>query len=246
MRKLIGALAGLALFITSCVNDNEQDLFPHVVIPDSTLKGQVAAFSFDTGLSDDLGNVDPLHFWGSINYGMDHHMTDSAAVVLDGVEDYLSGFIGRNDSLAISMWFLAMPNYRRAYLLDYGVGQFASGLDAVTSATFPAFNIFLKQDARTYVWPEKVDYYFWHHLYVEIGNTDYPPRLFIDAVPSEPADSMWTIHPLTDLFYLGRPFNANIMDTLLFRGYLDDIKIYNTFLTEDEIISLYWGEVFNH
>jgi len=246
VRKLIAALAGLAIIMGSCVNDNEQDLFPHIVIPDSVIKGQVASFSFDTGLSDDLGNIDPLRFWGSPSYGMDRHMTDNGAVILDGVEDYLSGFIGRHDSLAISMWFLAMPNYPRGYLVDYGVGQFAAGLDAVTSATFPAFNIFMKHDTTTCVWPEKVDYYFWHHLYMEIGDADNPLRLFVDTAPFERADSMWTMHPLTDLFYLGRPFNADIMDTLLFRGYLDDIKIFNTFLSEDEIISLYWGGVFNH
>jgi len=246
VRKLIAALAGLAIIMASCVTDNEQDLFPHIVIPDSVLKGQVASFSFDTGLSDDLGNIDPLRFWGSGSFGTDHHQSDSAAVYLDGIEDYLSGFIGRHDSLAISMWFLAMPNYRREYLVDYGIGQFAAGLDAVTSATFPAFSIFMKQDTTTYGWPENIDYYFWHHLYIEIGDTGNPPRLFVDGNSREPADSIWTLHPLTDLFYLGRPYNGDIMDTLLFRGYLDEIKIFNTFLTEDEIISLYWGEVFNH
>ncbi|MFH0760692.1 MAG: hypothetical protein V2A67_04235 [Bacteroidota bacterium] len=246
MRKTIAALAGFALILNSCVNDNEQEMFPHVVIPDSTIKGQIASFSFDSGLFDDLGKVDPLRFWGSEEFGTDHHMTDSAAVVLDGIRDYLSGYLGRHDSLAISMWFLAMPNYRQAYLVDYGIGQFAAGLDAITSATFPAFSIFMKQDTTTFVWAQDVDYFFWHHLYMEIGDTGNPPRLFVDANLLGLADTIWSLHPLTDMFYLGRPFNADIMDTLLYRGYLDEIKIFNTFLTEDEIINLYWGGVFNH
>jgi hypothetical protein len=30
------------------------------------------------------------------------------------------------------------------------------------------------------------------------------------------------------------------MDTLLYRGYLDDVRIFNKLLSEDEILSLYW------
>ncbi|HBB91901.1 MAG: hypothetical protein A2X22_09630 [Bacteroidetes bacterium GWF2_49_14] len=243
MRKLLPVLICIILFLTACAYDNQQDMFPHVVIPDSTYKGQVAWFTLDSGLSDELGQVEDLRFLGSLETGRDHHMTDSSALILDGIEDYLTLFLGRYDSLAISMWFLPLPNYRRAFLFDYGIGQFSAGIDAVTSATMPRFNIFMKQDTSEFVWNNPIDYFFWHHLYIEIGDTINTPRMYIDGYQPGSADTTMRIHPLTDLFYLGRPYNSDIIDTLLFRGYVDEIRIFNVFLPDSQIQNLFWDGI---
>lgn len=215
-------------------------MFPHLIIADSVIQGQVAWFSLDSTLDDQLMNVDPLRFWGDLERGRDHNRIDSAALILDGIHDYLTGMIGIYDSLAISLWFLPMPNYSQSYLFDYGVGQYAAGLDAITSATMPRFRMFLQQDTSKWFWTNQLDFFFWHHLYLEIGDTDHPPRLYVDGYLPDTVSRPWRLHPLTDLLYLGRPYNADIMDTTFFRGYLDEIRIFNTFLTEDEIFSLYW------
>jgi hypothetical protein len=242
MMARIGFPAVLLLtgLLFGCVNDNEKDLFPRAVIPDTALQGQLAWFPFDSSLADKLGNQDPLSISGPLEFGRDHAGKGAGALVFDGIRNYLYGFLTRNDSLAVSLWILPMPNYRSAYLVDYGLSQFAAGLDAVTSATMPRFRMFIKQDTAVWYWNNEVDYFFWHHIYIEIGDTLNPPRLYIDGYPAEPADRPWKMHPLADLLYLGRPFNADIMDTLLYRGYLDDVRIFNKFLSEDEILSLYW------
>ncbi|MCX6227498.1 MAG: hypothetical protein NTV01_22640 [Bacteroidia bacterium] len=240
MKIFLPMLLWLVMISSACVNDNEKVMFPHIVIPDSAIQGQVAWFSFDSTLGDQLRNVDPLRFWGDIERGRDHNRTDSAALVMDGIQDYLSGFIGRYDSLAISLWFLPMPNYNKSYLFDYGVGQFSAGLDAITSATMPRFRMFMQQDTSKWYWTNQLDYFFWHHMYLEIGNTINPPRLYIDGYLPDTVSRPWRMHPLTDILYLARPYNADIMDTLLYRGYLDEIRIFNKFLTEEEILSLFW------
>lgn len=240
MKSIAIIVLGLALIATACVNDNERDMFPHVVIQDSTIRGQVAWFSLDSTLEDQLMNVDPLKFWGDPERGRDHNRADSAALVMDGVHDYLSGFIGRYDSLAISLWFLPMPNYRKSYLFDYGLGQFAAGLDAVTSATMPRFRLFLQNDTTRWYMDYQLDFFFWHHLYFEIGDTLNPPRLFVDGFRPDTLSQPWPMHPLTDLLYLCRPYNADLMDTLFYRGYIDEIRIFNQFLSEEEIMSLFW------
>jgi len=240
VKKILTIWVGLILTITACVNDNEKDMFPHIVIQDSTIHGQVAWFSFDSTLLDQLNNVDPLRFWGDMERGRDHNRLDSASLVVDGVHDYLSGLIGRYDSLAISLWFLPMPNYRQAYLFDYGAGMFAAGLDAITSATMPRFRLFIQQDTSRWYWSNQIDFYFWHHMYIEIGDTLNPPRMYIDGYMPDTVSRPWPMHPLTDLFYVARPFNSDIIDTLLFRGYLDEMRIFNKFLSEEEIFSLYW------
>jgi len=240
VKKIQSIFVLLLLIMSACVNDNERDMFPHVIIQDSAIKGQIAWFTLDSSFNDKLGHVDPLRFWGDIERGRDHNRLDSAAVVLDGVHDYLSGLIGVYDSLAISLWFLPMPNYSRSYLFDYGLGQFAAGLDAITTATMPRFSVFMQQDTSRWYWRNQMDFYFWHHLYLEIGDTINPPRLYIDGYMPDTVSRPWRLHPLTDLLYLGRPYNYHIMDTLLFRGYLDEIRIFNKFLTEDEIFSLFW------
>lgn len=240
MKTFLPVLFWLIIISSACVNDNEKDMFPHVVIPDSSIQGQIAWFTLDSTLEDQLGNVDPLKFWGDLERGRDHNRLDSAAVVLDGWLDFMSGFIGRYDSLAISLWFLPLPNYNSSYIFDYGIGLFAAGLDAITTATMPRFRIFMQQDTARWYWSNQLDFYFWHHLYMEIGDTINPPRLYIDGYLPDTVDRPWRIHPLTDLLYLGRPFNPDIMDTLLFRGYLDEIRIFNKFLSEEEILSLFW------
>lgn len=246
MKSILPLFLWLAIICSACVNDNEKEMFPHTIIPDSAIQGQVAWFSLDSSFNDQLLNVDPLRFWGDLERGRDHSRTDSAAVVLDGIRDYLSGLIGTYDSLAISLWFLPMPNYRQAYLFDYGVGQFAAGLDAVTSATMPRFRVFIEQDSLRWYWSNNIDFYFWHHMYIEIGNTKSPPRLYIDGYLPDTVSRPWPMHALTDLFYLGRPFNSDIMDTMLYRGYLDEIRIFNTFLTEEEVYSLFWEGKMEH
>lgn len=240
MKTVLPIFFLLVMISTACVNDNEKDMFPHIIIPDSAIQGQVAWFSFDSTLEDQLRNVDPLRFWGDIERGRDHNRIDSAALVLDGIHDYLSGFIGRYDSLAISLWFLPMPNYNRSFLFDYGIGQFSAGLDAITSATMPRFRMFMQQDTSKWYWTNQLDFFFWHHMYLEIGDTINPPRLYIDGYMPDTVSRPWRMHPLTDLLYLGRPYNTDIMDTLFFRGYIDEIRIFNKFLTETEIYSLFW------
>jgi len=240
VRKPTFLLLLSTLILASCAYDNEQEMFPHVVIPDSIIRGQVAWFTLDSELTDKLGQVDPLRFWGSLEWSRDHSYTDNAALNLDGVEDYLSGYLGVYDSLAVSLWFMPLPNYRKAYLFDYGIGRFAAGLDAISSATMPAFNLFIQNDTSTYVLPDLINYFYWHHLYMEIGDSLVPPRFFIDGFRREFNDTIRRMHPLTDLFYLGRPCNADILDESLYRGMIDEIRIFNTFLTEDEINSLYW------
>jgi hypothetical protein len=235
----------LALFCSACVNDNEKDLFPHIVIVDSVIKGQVAWFNLDSTLADQLNNVDPLRFWGDMERGRDHNRMDSAALVMDGARDYLTGFIGRYDSLAISLWFLPMPNYNKLVLFDYGFGQFSAGLDAITSATMPRFRMFLQQDTARWYWTNTLDFYFWHHMYLEIGDTINPPRLYIDGYMPDTLLRPWRMHPITDLIYFCRPSNADIMDTLMFRGYIDEIRIFNKFLKEEEIFSLFWEGITN-
>lgn len=240
MKKSPATFLFLLFVISSCVNDNEQEMFPHIVIQDSAIKGQIAWFTMDSTLDDQLMNVDPLRFWGDMERGRDHNRLDSAAVVLDGVHDYMSGLIGVYDTLAISLWFLPMPNYGRSFLFDYGVGQFAAGIDAVTSATMPRFRVFMQQDTTRWYWTNNLDFYFWHHMYIEIGDTINPPRLYIDGYMPDTVSKPWRMRPLTDLLYLGRPSNIHIMDTLLYRGYMDEIRIFNKFLTEEEIFSLFW------
>ena len=239
--KKIAAFFLCLLFVTSaCVTDNEQEMFPHVIIQDSAIKGQIAWFTMDSTLEDKLMNVDPLRFWGDIERGRDHNRLDSAAVVLDGAHDYLTGLIGVYDTLAISLWFLPMPNYARSFLFDYGIGQFAAGIDAVTSATMPRFRMFIQQDTATWYWTNNLDFYFWHHMYLEIGDTINPPRLYVDGYMPDTVSRPWKMHPVTDLIYFGRPSNIHIMDTLLYRGYIDEVRIFNKFLTEEEIFSLFW------
>ena len=240
MRRIAFLACLIPLFLSACVYDNQVDMFPHVTIPDSSYKGQVGWFPFDSGLVDQLGRLEPLRFWGSLEMGRDHRMTDSACLIMDGIEDYLAGLIGLNDTLAISLWFLPLPNYPRAFLFDYGIGNFSAGIDAVTTATMPRFNIWMKQDTTEFIWPDAIDFFYWHHLYLEIGDTINPPRMFIDGYMPSPADTLWKMHTLTDLLYLGMPLNPDIMDTLLYRGYIDEVRIFNTFLTEEQIINLYW------
>ncbi|MFO7616517.1 MAG: LamG-like jellyroll fold domain-containing protein [Bacteroidales bacterium] len=240
-RRLILPAIIVLLLLAGCVYDNEKDLFPRVVVPDTAIQGQLAWYSFDSTLADQLGYQDPLRLWGKLEFGMDYTGVPFGAVVLDGLKDYLGGFLSLSDTLAVSLWILPMPNYPKAVLLDYGMGRFTAGLDAITSATWPRFRLYYEQDTTIHYWSQEIDYFFWHHIYMEIGDTLVPPRVYIDGYPAEPAEQLWKMHPLVGLLYIGRHFNTDLKDTMLFRGYIDDLRIYNQLLTEEEILNLYWG-----
>lgn len=241
LRRSVLPVFMMLLLLQSCVYDNEKELFPRIVIPDSAFKGQLAWYTFDSTLADQLGQQDPLRVWGDLQFGMGYAGDPNGAVVLDGRKSYLGGFLPLSDTLAVSFWMMPMPNFNRAVLLDYGMGQFTVGIDAVTSATWPLYKIYYEQDTAIHRWNQEVDYFFWHHLYVEIGDTLNPPRVYLDGHPVEPTDKPWTMHPLVDLLYVGRHHNADMKDSMMFRGFIDDLRIFNQFLTEEEILNIYWG-----
>jgi len=238
--RQVAILLAVILFCTACVNDNEKDLFPRPVLSDSAFQGQIAWYTLDSGLFDLTGRLDPLTPFGEPSLVPGFNGTDSAAVSLDGVDDYFRVLIGNHDSLAISMWFCPFPAFQQALLFDYGAGKFAAGIDAVTSATMPRFRFFLKQDTTTWYFTDEMDFFYWTYLYIELGDTLNPPRLYVNGYMPEGDSLPWTMHPLVDLLYLGRGFNKDITDSLMYRGYYDDIRIFNQFLSEEEILSIFW------
>lgn len=228
------------LLMPGCVDDNEQDLFPRPVLSDTAFQGELARYTLDSGLYDLTGLTEPLEAFGDPAFASDHMGQDSAAYMLDGFDDYFRALIGNQDTLAVSLWFLPLPNYQEAILFDYAAGCFSAGLDAVTTATMPRFRLFMRQDTQTVYYPNEIDYFYWHHLYIEIGDTTRATRMYLDGYPPETDSVSWEMHPLIDLFYIGRVFNEYLMDSMMYRGIVDEIRLFNQPLSEEEILNLYW------
>ena len=240
MIRILFLIAVAALLLNSCVEDNEKDLFPRPVLSDSAFQGLLGWYSLDSGLLDITGRLDPLYPFGNPEWIAGYNGLDSAALSLDGVDDYLRVLIGHHDSLAISMWILPFPSLRHSMLFDYGAGSFAAGLDAITTATMPRYRLFMKQDTAVHYFEDEYDFFYWTYLYIELGDTLLPPRLYINGYAPLADTISWTMRPLIDILYLGRQYNPYEMDSTMFRGYIDDIRIFNQFLTEEEILSIYW------
>lgn len=234
-------LAGFLLLL-SCVNENEYDLFHRDPIPDSSYNGFLAFYCFDGDLTDSLDLQNDFEWQGSPEYTWGVAGDSAGAIFLDGMEDHLRNFLEAGDSLAFCFWLMPYPNWNKVILFDYGAEQLEVGFDAVSGATMPSFQLYLKSGEHKQVFERVIDCFYWHHFFIEAGSSDRAPRVYIDGWQVWDTIQPFTFKPLVPVLYLGSGSNADTTENKLFRGYFDNLRIYNDYLTDEQIENLYWED----
>lgn len=221
-------------------------------------EGLIAHYPFDGNANDASGNG--LHGW--VAYGVtltvDRFGLPDRAYSFDGLQGYITiddpeeilNFNATTQSYSISCWVYLTERYG-TFLIDRGSNQPSpSSFTLVDHFTGNRFYVGAWSSANVGVFSETVPKLNeWYHL-VMVTNTE-EIRLFVNG--EEEHDT--SVHPeISDHFpsdfqstktnetarNIGRSMPGN---SAYLNGKIDDIRIYNRALTEDEVHALFIGEV---
>ena len=210
------------------------------------LKKLLAHWAFDGDATDSANGYDGT-LSGDPTYDSAGVFGD--AIVLDGTEDAVTlpeGFADFSTGLTISLWAKPSAAADNARFIDLGLGA-------------PSENIFFTRVGTT-----RTLQYLVEHQLVSGGNVDAEDALTLDewqmfVVVHDPETTIATIYKngvavasagvaipnniVRTMNYIGK---SNWEDDELYAGQLDDVRIYNYPISEDEIAAMYAGSQGNY
>ncbi len=223
--------------LLSCQSENEVDLYNNGKNPGLLNQDLLAYFPLDSSYIDESGNDNLLQPYGNPEFVEGYRNEPSTAVLLDGDDDFLVGFIGKLDTFSISMWLLSYryyvgewPEWRSA-IFDYSNKQVYGYIDGVSGATQINCGIESKPVAGAAI--DNVG--DWFHLYVAVSND---MKIYINGSLRKTEPYQDTITYLSDIIYFGRASNDDEIELTYFYGLIDEIKIFNRILDQTEIDEL--------
>ena len=220
--------------------------------------GLIAHYPFDGNANDVSGNN--LHGW--VAYGVtpteDRFGLPNRAYSFDGLRGYITvndhekilNFNATTQSYSVSCWVYLRERYG-TILIDRGSNQNSpSSFTLVDHFSGNRFYVGAWSSANVGVFSETVPKLGeWYHL-VMVANTveirlflngveEHDPTIYPEIKEHFPADFGSTRTEET-VRNIGRSMPGN---SSYFNGKIDDIRIYNRALTEDEVHALYFGEI---
>ncbi len=226
----------------NCQYENDEDLYPEYFKQDSIIGGMIAHYMLDGNAIDTSNsNIHGILF-GNPQVTDDRYGNTGSALYFDGVDDYILAEIGFYDPLAISLWFAHKNNdITKSYVIfDYGLNAVRSEVDMTSGATLTYG--YINDTNVISMFRSKMKYSYemiWHHLYIDSGSDTTLPKMYIDGFYEGFLDEKKALDVLSGLIYFGRAFNRNETEALYFDGKIDDIRIFNRILGEEEILSLF-------
>lgn len=197
--------------------------------------GLVAYFPLDSNYTDASGNDNSLQAYGNPQFTEGYRGESSAAVLLDGKDDYLVGTIGKLDTFSISLWVQSYTTFVgewpqwRSTCFDYSDKQVYSYIDATTGATQLHCGIESVPVADAYI---AVGSNVWSHIYIAASNE---LKIYIDGELGATEALQDAIVYSSDSIFFGRASSDDNIELTYLDGKLDEIRIYNRILNQDEI-----------
>jgi len=190
--------------------------------------GATAQDSSGHGNTGTLINMSPTSDWVAGKSG--------AALHFDGVDDYID--CGNGDSLritgkqmSISAWIkLEVPEDWSAIAMKTTTGDWVDGYGLYAQANSVNFYVSnYENEAVKFFTPDDQ----WHHV---VGTYDGSElRIWLDGVEGIARRYTGTISNADHSFEIGRGAD----DAYNFAGTIDDVRVYNVALTDDEVLSLF-------
>jgi hypothetical protein len=225
------------LFLIGCSTEDDNGLNNNGNHTGTLNDGLVAYFPLDSNYTDASGNDNPLQAYGNPGFADGCCNESSTSVLLDGEEDYLVGSIGKLDTFSISMWLLTYKNYVgewprwRSTCYDYSNKQVYGYIDGSTGATQLHCGIESVPVASAYI----PDFNNWFHMYIAVGND---VKIYINGQLEKTEAIQDTMVYSSDIIYFGRASSDDEIELTYFDGKLDEIRIYNRMLNQEEIKEL--------
>lgn len=235
--KSIFFLFALTYLLSSCTYKNEEDEYF------STSKvnldnGLIAHYTFDNTLLDNSAKNTAASLNGEAVYEGGKF---EKALKLNGIDNYFTINAGNLQQVSVIMYFLGeseLSSTQKPYLLNYGQDALKLNLDAVSGGTYFTVNgSTLNTPTENWISSSAG----WNFLYLQISLTDKTVKIICNSDKqnfTEPINS--TLDNAVTLK------NGNIVigadpdktSEKFFKGKIDDIRIYDRFLNNEEIQKL--------
>lgn len=231
------------MLLTGCLTDNAEEKYEKSTIIEPP-KGEVAWFPLNGNLTDSTGNNSLIAVAGEHNY------TEGIlgkALSLNGKDNFIMVSPGYFDTISVVFWLktsngIASPN--RPVVFDYGNGAVSAALvDGVSGAT----EMELKQSefvaSTKQMGSENYlnTYYKYSLVYIEATQNQtsfYFKGYKSDGNPKVVKSSYQhtsLLDAATDVIYIGRSSSKTEIQNSFFTGNIDEIHVYNRFLSEEEL-----------
>jgi hypothetical protein len=197
-------------------------------IVDSVLpmEGLVAYYPFNGNANDESGNGNH----GTVNGATlteDRFGNENSAYSFDGSSNYVNCYFSPQSIFCISIWYWAEENQNNnvgivsTYSGGFNYGGFYVGVSGYTAWVRTDNNVVNYFSTTPFTWK---------HLFLKSDGTNV--QVFIDNVKI--LDFQATTNHSNTIVFADSRYNGRY-----FKGYLDDIRIFNRVLSEQEIQALY-------
>ena len=215
------------------LSENQSECSEVVTAQPTGSKGMVACWQFDDDLTDWTENYfDAVHV-GTPTYTTEHR-SGTKALSLNGTSDYvqLPYEVGAMDEMTVSMWVYASVSSNGTRLFDFGNGPSHYMYLTPQSGSGMRFAIKNGGSEQQLNYRNRLANRAWKHVALTIKSEEV--ALYVDgeqvAVTNAISISPSDIRPTMN--YIGRSQSSS---DPLFRGSIDDMRIYNYALTGDEV-----------
>ena len=207
--------------------------------------GLVAYYPFNGNANDESGNGhDGIVYSAMLT--TDRFLNQDSAYYFNGEDSYIDLGVVDSFSLStftISVWVNAYSfMYMYTRVLEYGEESYGLGngfgiefnSDIINDGNKTFYGVFYGQDDFTRVVPScEIDTLRWYHIVFSYNMSDGLSQLYID---NQLEQSMYVLNePATGKFYVG----SWTGESAYFHGLIDDIRVYDKILSEEEISDLY-------
>lgn len=237
----------LLIFITlcSCQYENAEELYysdRNIQSSDTTQSDTIVNpellidIPFNGAIEDESENKIVIITHGSPELTDNRFFQDNKALYLNGDDQYIEFNIENRDSLSVSFWFncgSSKGNY--SSLFDYGHNAVKTNIDGFSGPTsFNVTTFYNNLDELNAIYNFK--YQTWYHIYVSSGNKN---TIYVNNKKVGQIYKNVILRLTNSNLVIGKSILDETENEKYFHGVVDDIKVYNYLLSEQEIIELY-------
>jgi len=201
--------------------------------------GLVAHYPFNGNANDESGNGNNGNVKG-VTLTSDRNGKSNSAYYFNGYDNYITASFQNVYSIAISFWFRAPIQSN-----DYSVFVDCNRLSLYCQILGPTYKstgnygklFFLANKKNMYSYSTYNDDK-WYHMYIDYDNNTGQQKMYINGLLINKNSISNSIN--LNKIYIGR--QEDYLASTFFKGYIDDIYIFNRSLNENEIQALYTGQ----
>lgn len=253
-KQLLAAPLLLILFcLGSCQYENAEQLYkrnpdtpPNDSIPNDSIpndtgsvvigKKIILSIPFNNSVVDESDSQFTIDVYGEPGLTTDRKGDPNSALYLNGEDQFLEIDCGQQDSISVSFWFVCSSgrsNY--SSLFDYGANAIRTDIDGYsgpTSFNVTAFYNNLDELNANY----NFQYFTWYHIYISACNQ---PEIYVNGIKTGSIQKNVILNLSTNKLIFGKSVHDDSGLEIYFHGLMDDIKVFNYPLANQQIVDLY-------